>query len=162
MKKYLVAIVLITLAVASPGAALAVDASKEPGGFRNIPWGQDFETIISNDLFVPVARDKGQIYYTKTGDDLTMGDAKLESLRYIFVGGLFIGARADALGADNADKLLRFLQNTYGAGDRLISGGGSYKWEFKNVQVFYNYDKTAGHTALSWITANAGDHAITP
>ena len=157
MKKYLaVAGVMILVAVLS-GVALAAEVSKEPRGFRNIRWGQRFDTLPNKDSFVLIAQDKNQRYYTKKQDVMTLDGVELDSVRYIFLGDRFIGARVDALGGDAASRLLLFLQGRYGEGRQPIAGGDNYEWDFSDVKLVYNYDQNADKTTLSWTTTGIAD-----
>ncbi len=157
MKKYAVTAAIAAFVFALSGASWAVDAAREPRAFRNIAWGQSFETLPDREGFVLSAQDAGRKYYIKKQDNMTMDGVKLESVRYIFLSGRFIGARVEALGEAGASRLLLFLQGRYGEEERPLSGGDNCEWNFPNLKLTWNYDRSADKTTVSWITGNIAE-----
>ena len=82
----------------------------DPDGFRGIKWGTEISTL--KDL-EKVEQDKSTdsdlVWYTRKGDTLAIGEAKLENIFYSFWMGNFEGVWIDFKGG----KILRLLKKSY-------------------------------------------------
>lgn len=78
------AIVLTLCALAGP--ALGLD--DDPGGFRGIAWGTPIAELA--DQLQSAGEGRGDLeMYRRPSDPLTLGEAKLETIRYFFWRGKF-------------------------------------------------------------------------
>jgi len=69
------------------GTAPALAFDNEPIGFRGINWGTPIEGAIAN---LTLEQTKGDLTrYSRTGDQMTVGEAKLQFVGYEFYKGLF-------------------------------------------------------------------------
>ena len=61
-------------------AAAALDAAKEPPGFRGLLWGTSLSALPDKDEFVRIAQDKARKFYARHHDDLNLGGVPLKSI----------------------------------------------------------------------------------
>lgn len=85
----------------------------EPEGFRGITWGQNVGEIKKMSL---VSRDnKGLSIYGRSDDVLSLGEAKLKRVRYLFWQNKFLEAQMSAA-PDQLQALKKTLNTQYGEG----------------------------------------------
>ena len=76
-------------------------SGSEPDGFGGIKWGTDIKTLRSM-KYVKTEPDYGGVdRYTRKGDDLHIGGAKLEKIEYRFWRGKFFGVSVWTKGPAN-------------------------------------------------------------
>ncbi len=83
-------------------------------------------------------REKITIYYTRKGDHLRMGEARIDGIEYVFWRGKFAEARITATGPENFDRLKKSLFERYGAVDKPFRG--AYSWDGNVTQIALRYD----------------------
>ncbi|MBP2662457.1 MAG: hypothetical protein H6Q71_405 [Firmicutes bacterium] len=80
--KWSVVAIFLLVGVIFPITAFA-EYSNEPDGFRDLTWGTKFATVSSQMVFLESLPNDGRVY-ERPGDDLTMGQAKLTFIHYVF------------------------------------------------------------------------------
>lgn len=135
MKKVILALSLV-FALCSAGAAEIKDS---PDGFRGIKWGDPPAKLG--------AREKlGEVEvlstYTRKGDKMSIGEARLNEIRYLFVQDrLFLGVVIEAKEKLNCDKLMDALTARYG---KPVDDGAenALRWIDDALNISYMYDRS--------------------
>ncbi len=137
-------ILLATLcsALVLSGEVLAVPMVNDPNGFGGIAWGGPFPESESYVLAESGPRIKG--YELKQGPP-PLGEAKLESMRFLTVNGKFGRVVARYQGKETHRQVLAFLEGKYGPLDRTpgqFSHGAaqSLNWRGPDTEVNLTYD----------------------
>ncbi len=118
----------------------------EPDGFAGIKWNTPFTEVKSNMEELRNISDpsepnvKIKIYYTKKGDPLELGEAKLDRIEYVFWRGKFAEARISATGPENFDHLKKYLFEKYGP---VNKSQGAFSWDGSVTQIFLKYNDPA-------------------
>ena len=161
MKKVKILAILFTIFLI--GCFASVRSSKprsDPDGFRGIRWGTEISTL--KDL-EKVEQDKSSdsdlVWYTRKGDILAIGEAKLENIFYSFWMGNFEGVWIDFKGEENFEALKKELFEQFGKalesdgsmkkmGKRVgrerpptERAGTFYAWWGKNTEMWLSYSK---------------------
>jgi hypothetical protein len=103
---------LVLAGCAGPGMRVA-SFQNEPEGFRGIRWGQNIGEVRNMQL---VSRDnKGMSVYSRNVDILSLGEAKLRRVRYVFWQKKFLEAQMYA-DPDQLQALKRVVYEQYGEG----------------------------------------------
>jgi hypothetical protein len=120
-------------------------SNSEPDGFARIKWGTEFSEVKSDMVELRSTNDpaepnvKIKIYYTKNGDDLKMGEARLDKIEYVFWRGKFAEGRIKATGPENFDGLKKFLFEKYGTVNKFQ---GAYSWDGSVTRIALRYDES--------------------
>jgi hypothetical protein len=116
MKK--VGILAIVFSIFWAGCFASVRSSKprsDPDGFRNIKWGTEISTLKDMEK---VEQDKSfnsdLVWYTRKGDLLAIGKAKLENIFYSFWMGNFESVWIGFKGDENFETLKKELFEQFG------------------------------------------------
>lgn len=123
-------------------------AAETPDGFHGITWGAPLSGLtgmVVSDVSGPVK------YYSRTGDTLKLGEAKLERLSYGFTNGKFYSVLIEFTGRVNFEKAKTHLLATYGETARISSGGMTYKWKTANgvsVNLKYSDSNQQGYVFI--------------
>lgn len=145
IKRMLPHLFLLVLAFSFSQASWSADA---PNGFRDITWG----TPLSGLSGMVVKDDSGQVkYYRRAGDQLSLGEAKLEQLSYGFYNGAFYSVLIEFKGDTNFEKARTYLLKTYGKTARGGSEGTNLTWETVDsttVNLKYNKSSQFGYVFL--------------
>ena len=118
--------------------------NSEPDGFADIKWGTEVSEVKSDMVELMSISDpaepnvKIKIYYTKKGDDLKMGEARLDKIEYVFWRGKFAEGRINATGPENFDRLKKFLFEKYGSVNKFQ---GAYSWGGSVTRIALRYDE---------------------
>lgn len=137
-------------------------------GFRDIQWGTEISTVRDMEK---VESDRSSnpdlVWYTRKGDLLTIGRAKLESIFYSFWMGAFEGVWIGFEGDENFETLKKALferfgkvleseelvQKTEGEAGREPStikhAEEFYAWWGKNMEMTLSYSKSRHQGTLS-------------
>lgn len=106
----------------------------EPDGFRGIKWGTDISTI-QNMEYVKSAEiifGEGADIYKKGDDELAIGDAKIESIEYLFWNKKFFEVRIFVVGYENCEALRYSTFEKFGQVSRIKARtellGDTYQW----------------------------------
>lgn len=130
-------IVLLALLSSISNAGSIADLDSKYG-FRDLK----FEARIDSIPGFVINEDEGdQKFYSKSGDDLKIGEAELKSISY----GAYKGKLSHVLivtsGYLNSNRLLDILKEAYGRayqGNKYIE---RYSWFGKRVSMSYEYDE---------------------
>lgn len=129
-------------ALALPGTVLAVPMVNDPHGFGGITWGAAFPESELYVLAESGPRIKG--YELKQGPP-PLGEAKLESMRFLTVNGKFGRVVGRYQGMQTHQQVLAYLEAKYGPQDRTpgqFSHGAaqSLNWRGPDTEVNLTYD----------------------
>jgi len=137
--------ILLMLAVALTGVSAApADPTAQHSaqldadyGFRDMRFGMPIGAV---DALLPVETPAPDtICYERRGDDMRLGDGRMRSIRYCFLGGRLDSVLINAEGERNTDALLHWLEQAYGRGQRDSAGGEARRllWQGRDVSAFY-------------------------
>jgi hypothetical protein len=97
----------------NPGSVAYLDSLN---GFRGVAFGTEFAKFSG----LTVDQDRGKLkLYTKKGEDLTLGLAKLGTIVYHFFDGKFYGVSLHAVDIADTRTLLAIVNTGFGAGVKL-------------------------------------------
>jgi hypothetical protein len=156
MKKVKILAILFTIFLI--GCFASTRSSKprsEPDGFRGIKWGTEISTLKELEK---VKQDKSSdsdlVWYTRKGETLAIGEAKLENIFYSFWMGNFESVWIDFEGEENFEALKKELFEQFGKplgseGSMRKMGkwegreraGTFYAWWGKNTEMWLSYSK---------------------
>jgi hypothetical protein len=109
----------------------------EPGDCRGIKWGADYYELKG---FTKVSTQKPFDYYTKREEEMTIGDAPLEMVVYIFYEKKLCGAVLNFKSSPNFQEIKTTLFDRYGKGYQANRYDEKYQWVGTNVNVTLEYD----------------------
>jgi hypothetical protein len=169
MKK--VKIFAIVFSIFLVGCFASTRSSKlraDPDGFRDIKWGTEISTLKDMEK---VEQDKSSksdlVWYTRKGDPLVMGKARLENIFYSFWMGSFEGVWIGFEGDENFETLKIELFERFGkvleSEELMKKMGGEagrepstirhaeefYAWWGKNMEMTLSYSKGRHQGTLS-------------
>jgi hypothetical protein len=127
--------------------------NSEPNGFAGIKWGTEFsevksDMVESRSITNPTEPDvKIKIYYTKKGDNLKMGEARIDKIEYGFFRGKFAEVQITATGPLNFNHLKKVLFEKYGTVDKPVQG--LYPWNGSVTRIALRYDEAARTSSLT-------------
>jgi hypothetical protein len=117
----------IAFAVAILISPTAFAFQNEPTGFRNIAWGTSFETV-SKELTLE-QKDGDTVYYSRIGDSLIIGDAKLKDITYTFYRGRFSGVLIRSIADPGISRIMtKTFKATFGEGSQPNEYMERYIW----------------------------------
>jgi hypothetical protein len=103
--------------------SVAFASENEPEGFRGIKWG----TAFSKHSTEMVLKEKN--IYTRKGDQMTIGGAKLKELSYFYYKGQFSGVFVETVGIQNEQALIAALRAQFGAPSQPNQFMEQYLWD---------------------------------
>jgi hypothetical protein len=119
------------------GALSAHAYENEPKEFRGLPWG----TPILGLSDMVLVLDGGALKaYVRKDDDLTLGDAKLDRIHYIFYEGQFYCVYVQFTGATNFNEVHSALVEWHGPGEESSSTEKHYSWSGRATSLTLNYN----------------------
>ena len=127
--------------------------NSEPDGFAGIKWGTEFSEVKSYMVEMGSTSDpaepnlKIKIFYTKKGDDLKIGEARLDKIEYVFWRGKFAEVQIAAAGPENFNHLKKFLFEKYGTVEK--STQGLYSWNGPVTRIALRYDEPTKTSLLT-------------
>ena len=136
------------------GCSVSVRSSKprsDPDGFKDIKWGTDIATLKDMEkVDVGNPSNKDVAWYSKKGEILAIGNAKITSTFYSFWMGSFASVWIDFEGDENFEALRKELLEVYGKapesgkpknkrGRQIEQAYQIYTWEGENTEVFLFY-----------------------
>ena len=166
MKKkiWLIGLIILTVGLWS-NISFAESFKNEPDGFRGIKWGTDIKTLsdmeyclaysASTSIFGPPESMVGKIkVYTRKGEKLLIGRAKLKRIKYYFWEGKFymveVTTESDS---DSAHGLGEALIERFGKGNR-----GNSEWSGNKVEMRFTYQGRYLRMVYKKISKQIEDH----
>ena len=107
-------------------------------GFRGIEWDTPLEQIRSDTVFVGKNADREIEWYSKKDENLFIGEARMESIHYVFYQDLFSRVSMVAKGSDNYKSLKDHFIAKYGEADS--STEHSYTWSLEKTRIMFGYN----------------------
>lgn len=124
----------------------------EPYGFRGIDWDTPLEQVA--DQFTELSDSKGRGFYQRKGDKLTIGEAELESVTYVFYKGRFQGAMLTTTeGAANQRALRDAFTAQFGRGEQPNRYIDRFYWWGAITQISLNC--SSGRKCLALLRSKA-------
>jgi hypothetical protein len=149
LRKFFLAIFLVSYFAVScfGGEEYLADQSAEPLDFRGVKWGQSAKTLSGlKELYR--ADDENLVSYSRKGEDMNFGAAKINLVEYVFVNDRLSRVAVTAKGA-NEDVLLREAAAIYGRETAKI--GEDYIWRFTNVSIMFSREPGMGQSVLYYM-----------
>jgi hypothetical protein len=114
-KVKILSIIFTIFCVGCFASARSTKPHPEPDGFRGIQWGTEISMLKDMEK-VEQDRSSGSdsVWYTRKGDTLAIGRAKLENIIYSFWIGKFESVWIDFKGDDNFETLKKELFERFG------------------------------------------------
>ncbi|MBN1831368.1 MAG: hypothetical protein JW896_04590 [Deltaproteobacteria bacterium] len=109
----------------------------EPNDFRGIEWGTNYHELKG---FTKVSTQDPLEYYTKKNEDMSMGDARLAMVVYVFYKKKLCGAVLDFKSPSNFQTIKAVLSDWYGKGYQANRYEDKYRWSGTNVSITLEYD----------------------
>ncbi len=141
MKKVKILAILFSLLLV--GCFAPVRSSKphlEQTGFRDIKWGSEISTLTGMEK---VKEEKSSnndlVWYTRRGDSLAIGKAKLRNIFYAFWMGNFESVWIDFEGDENFEALKKELFERFGEVPDSVKD--FYAWRGKETDMSLSYSK---------------------
>lgn len=119
---------LLLLALLAPIVVMAYQ--NEPEGFRGIKWGAEIKNNAAEMTLIGEEYDKR--YYTRRGDKLSIGGAKLTNISYIYWKGALFGVGLRTVGKINKIALIETFEAQFGRPKKTINSADSmekYGWD---------------------------------
>jgi len=110
----------------------------EPGGFRGIQWETEFSAVEKEmEFYKPEPGIKGMKTYLRKGDDLNIGEAKIERIEYAFWKGIFFGVTVSTIGHSNWVRLRDAIFEEYGPGLKRNGSNNNdeYTWSGETAMM---------------------------
>lgn len=116
----------------------------EPPDFRGIGWGADISNLEG---LAKVHTQNSLDYYTRKNEVMTIGEAELKSVVYVFYKKRFCGSVLNFQSFVDSEKMKEALFDLYGEGVKKTE---QYRWDGKDVTITYKYDKTSKKGKVSF------------
>jgi hypothetical protein len=126
-------IFILVLVLAQPATAF----QNEPNDFRGIEWGTEYDELTG---FMKVTTQNRLDYYTKIDEEMSIGDAPLERVVYVFYHKKFCGAVLNFKSSPNFQTVRTTLFDLYGEGGQSEINEGRYRWSLMDVTITLEYD----------------------
>ena len=125
-------------------SVLGGDMAKDPNGFYGITWGAQLADAL--DLIQVETGEHVQAYELKHGPP-KVGDAAVESLRFVTFDGQFARVTIHYRGSQTHNQILTHLQSLFGPIDRtpgsMIRGlNQQFTWRGPNTEVNLTYQES--------------------
>ena len=124
---------ILVLVLAQPARAL----QNEPNDCRGIEWGAEYDELEG---FTKVTTESRLDYYTKEDEEMTIGDAPLNKVVYVFYHKKFCGAVLNFESSPNFQIVKTTLFDWYGEGDQSKINEDRYRWSGTDIIITLEYD----------------------
>lgn len=131
-------IILVMAACAGIATAGSSKALDDKYGFRDLKFESAPDTAKG---FLLNEKDGDTEYYTRRGDQMTIGSANLKFIGYVFYKGKLSSVRIDASGFANSKTLLEVLSQSYGDPEQPNELIQEYYWFGDKVHMLYEYSE---------------------
>ena len=109
----------------------------EPNDCRGIAWGTEFHELKD---FTKVSSRSPLDYCTKRDEEMTIGDARLEMVVYVFYKKKLCGAILNFKSSPNFQTIKAALFDQHGKGYQANRYDEKYRWGGTNVNITLEYD----------------------
>jgi hypothetical protein len=126
--------------------------AEEADGFRGLKWGTNFSTVKGNMIYVRTDPSYGGIkLYSKKGDELKIGAAKLESIEYGFWQDKLYGVTINFNGYVNFSALKESTFQKFGSGYQDNQFMQRYFWfgTVTTMMMYYSEVQHKGYLSMS-------------
>jgi hypothetical protein len=114
-KAEILAIVFSIFLIGCFASTRSSKSPSDPDGFRGIKWGTEISTLRDMEKAEQDKSSKSDlVWYTRKGDTLAIGQAKLENISYSFWMGKFYSVWIDFAGGENFEVLKKELIERFG------------------------------------------------
>jgi hypothetical protein len=114
-KAKILAIVFSIFLIGCFASTRSSKSPSDPDGFRGIKWGTEITTLKDMEkVKEDKSSDSDLVWYTRKGDTLAIGKAKLENISYSFWVGNFESVWIDFEGDENFETLKKELFERFG------------------------------------------------
>ena len=122
--KNIFAFVLLIMSFVVTSSSLAFQ--NEPDGFRGIKWGTD---ISANTKEMTLVKEQGITKtYIRLNDKMSIGNAKLKRIEYIYNRDEFFAVRIQSVGLENRPSLISAFITRFGDNHDGSVEVGVYEW----------------------------------
>jgi hypothetical protein len=135
LKNGLNGLILIVTLILTPSALGAFQ--NEPTAFRGVVWGANTDELAG---MTKVHTEGSLAYYIKDHEEITIGDARIKSVVYVFYGNKFCGAVIDFKSPGNFQIIKKTLFNLHGKGNQPRKYKDYYGWSGKYITLTLEYD----------------------
>ena len=126
-------ILVLVLVLAQPARAF----QNEPNDCRGIEWGTEYHELNG---FTKVTTRSSLDYCTKNDEEMTIGDARLEMVVYVFYEKKLCGAVLNFKSSPNFQIIKAALFDRYGKGRQPNRYDEQYRWSGTDVTISLEYD----------------------
>jgi hypothetical protein len=149
MKKSIGSLIIILL------SSVSVYAGTDPNrwdGFRGLKWGTNIKDLNDPNMMLTEGYNKEK-YYKRLNDKLSIGDANLKEITYVFYENRFYGVMIETKGYMNFSALKDAIFAYYGDGKPNGNYSNSWLWSpelgnSRNVMIVFGYDESQGITVV--------------
>lgn len=136
LRRQLCFFLMVMMAVTWSCPTLAYE--NEPVQFRGIFWGQALTGTPDMDLVLDGGALKA---YVRKGEDLTLGEAGLDRIHYVFYKEHFYCVYIEFSGPSNFAHIKETLFDWYGPGEEKQASGSNFYWTGATANVTLNYNE---------------------
>ncbi len=126
-------ILVLVFVLAQPARAF----QNEPNNCRGMEWGTEYHKLKG---FTKVTTRSSLDYYTKKGEEMSCGDARLEMVVYLFFEKKLCGVILNFKSSPNFQTIKAALFDQYGKGYQANRYDEKYRWAGTNVNITLEYD----------------------
>lgn len=137
----------LTVVLSAMFAIVVFAYENEPGDFRGIKWDTHIEKLSDMEIVL----DGGDLKaYTKKGEKMKMGEAKLSALHYIFYKDHFYCVYIEFKGLDDFNKIKDVLFKTYGEPEGTELYDKRFAWPGVSASITLEFDESMGMGELGY------------
>lgn len=120
----------------------AADIEKDPQGFNGIPWGAP---LAGRPDFTLVDASEPIMEYELAKGPAPLGEARVESMRFSTIDGRFARVTIRYRGQETHDRVMAYLQATFGPADRtqgsMVRGlNQQFNWRGTDTEINLTYE----------------------
>jgi len=123
----------LVLLLAQPARAF----QNEPNDCRGIKWGTKCDALQG---LTKISSQSSLDYYKKEGEEMTLGDARLDMVVYVFYEKELCGAVLNFKSSPNFQIIKTALFDRYGKGRQPNRYKDQYRWAGTKVTITLEYD----------------------
>lgn len=134
----------VTCSSGLPGSTAfgAADIQRDPQGFNGLPWGS---SLAGRPDFTLVASFEPIMEYELAQGPVPLGEARVNSMRFSTIEGRFARVTIRYRGQATHDRVMAYLQATFGPADRtqgsMLRGlNQQFNWRGSDTEVTLTYE----------------------